>query len=151
MRRFGWQWLVISSLLSVGLAAAGETRPQYGGTLRVAMHSTITSLDPADSTQQDSFARRNLILLVYENLVTADESGRPEPGLAISWQEYPQPTNQRWEFRVRRGVRFHDGTALTAEVAATSLRTANPLWNVSAGADLVVIEADAADAELLGE
>src|SRR5947209_2946452 len=153
MKRFGWQWLVISSLLWLCLAAVAETRPQYGGTLRVAMHSPITSLDPADSAQQDSFVRRNLMLIVYETLVTVDGSGRPRPELAVSWQKYagPQPANQRWEFRLRRAVKFHDGSDLTAEVAASSLRTANPSWNVSVSADSVVIEADAADAELLAE
>ena len=51
-----------------------------------------------------------------------------------------QPGNQRWQFRIRRGVKFHDGTPLSAEMAAASLRAANPSWNVIADADSVVIE-----------
>jgi ABC-type transport system substrate-binding protein len=148
MRRSAWQWLVISSLLAGVAAASAETRPQYGGTLRVAMHIAPTSLDPADGTQADSFGRRNLTFLIFETLVTEDAAGRLHPGLATEWQT---AGNQRWQFRLRRGVRFHDGTALTAEAVAGSLRFANPTWKVVAEAESVVIELEAADSELPAE
>jgi peptide/nickel transport system substrate-binding protein len=149
MRRFGWQWLAINSLLLAGLAAVAETRPQYGSTLRVAVHAALTSLDPADSTQPDSFARRNITLLIFETLVTTDDSGRVRPGLATSWQS--QAGNQRWEFRLRRDVKFHDGTDFSPEIAAASLRTAHPSWNVSARTDSLIIELGAPDPELPAE
>lgn len=154
MRRFGWQWLVSSSLLLLGLVAAAETRPQYGGTLRIAMHAAFTSLDPADNSQSDSFARRNVTLLIFETLVNTDDRGRTLPALAASWQTYPpnqggnQKGVQRWEFRLRQDVKFHDGTPLSPEIAASSLRTANPSWNIFAAADSLVIERDAGDLEL---
>jgi peptide/nickel transport system substrate-binding protein len=154
MKRFAWQWLVISSLVAgaaTGTAAAGtETRPQYGGTLRVAMHAALASLDPADTAQPDSFARRNLTLLIFETLVTTDEAGRLHPRLAVSWQvsSGPAPGSQRWQFQLRRKVKFHDGTALTAELVAASLRIANPNWKVISEADSVIIELDTADPEL---
>ncbi len=155
MKRFAWQWVVISSLVA-GAATAGttvagaETRPQYGGTLRVSMHGAPASLDPADSTQADSFARRNLTFLMFETLVTADAGGRLHPGLASSWQASSGPTleNQRWQFQLRRQVKFHDGTALTAELVAASLRVANPTWKIASEADSVVIELETADPEL---
>jgi peptide/nickel transport system substrate-binding protein len=147
MKRFDWRWFVVSSVLVASLAA--ETRPQYGGTLHVAMRAAPTSLDPADSAQPDSFARRSLTLVMFDTLVTADASGRMQASLAVSWQA--APGNQRWQFRLRHGVKFHDGTPLTAEIAAASLRTANPSWNVSADSDLVTIECDHADSELPAE
>jgi MarR-like DNA-binding transcriptional regulator SgrR of sgrS sRNA len=132
--------------LVAGVVAAGaQTRPQYGGTLRVAAHVAPTSLDPADSTQVDSFARHNLTFLIFETLVTADAGGRLHPGLAMEWQA---AGNQRWQFRLRRGVRFHDGTVLTAESVATSLRFANPAWKVRSEAESVVIELEVPDSEL---
>jgi len=149
MKLFDWRWLVVSSLLAGALAAHAETRPQYGGTLRVTMRSTPMSLDPADGTQPDSFARRSLTMLMFDTLVTTDENGRVQPSLATSWQA--STGNQRWQFRLRRGVKFHDGSPLTAEIAASSLRAANSSWNVSADADSVVIERDGADPELLAE
>jgi ABC-type transport system substrate-binding protein len=149
MRLFDWRWLVVSSLLAGALAANAETRPQYGGTVHVAMRAAPMSLDPADSAQPDSFARRSLTMLIFDRLVTTDENGRVQASLAASWQV--SPGNQRWQFRVRPGVKFHDGTALTAEIAAASLRAANPSWHVLADGDAVVIEPDGPDPELLAE
>jgi peptide/nickel transport system substrate-binding protein len=147
MKHFAWQWLVISSLV-VGAAAVAETRPQYGGTLRVAMHTAPVSLDPAENGRIDSFAGRNLTFLMFETLVMADAGGRLHPGLATAWTT---TDNQHWQFRLRHGVKFHDGTALTAEAVAASLRFANPAWKVGSEADSVVIELDRADPRLPAE
>jgi peptide/nickel transport system substrate-binding protein len=153
MKRFVWRCLAASSVivgvLASTLGANGETRPQYGGTLRVAMRAAPASLDPADNSQPDSFARRSLMLLMFETMVALDDNGRTQPGLAASWQA--SADNQRWQFRLRRGVRFHDGTLLTPEVAAASLRTANPSWKVTADTDSVVIEREGRDTQLLAE
>jgi len=149
MKRFVWRWLAVNSLLMLALAARAETRPQYGGTLHVTMRAAPTTLDPADSAQPDSFARRNLNLLIFDTLLTTDDSGRAHGALAASWQA--SPTNQRWQFHLRRGVKSHDGSALTPETAAASLRAANPTWNVSVDGDSVVIERGAADPEMLAE
>ncbi len=54
---------------------------------------------------------------------------------------------QRGQLRIRRGVKFNDGTPLTPEIAASSLRAANPSWNVAADADSLVI--DISDQNLL--
>ena len=151
MRRFDWRWFVVSSMMVVAVAADAETRPQYGGVLHVAMRAAPASLDPADSTQPDSFARRSLAMLMFDTLVSADENGRVQPSLATAWQ--PDPGSQHWRFRIRPGVKFHDGTPLTAEIAAGSLRAANPSWNViaDADADAVVIEWDNSNPDLLAE
>ena len=158
MKLSGWRLFVVSSVMIGALAAMAETRPQYGGVLRVAMRAAPASLDPVDldlakldpaSAQPDSLASLSLTSLMFDTLVATDESGRIQPGLATSWQA--SPGNQRWQFRIRRGVKFHDGTPLGAEIAAAALRTANPAWNVSAEADAVVIEAAKSDAELLAE
>ncbi len=147
MKRFDWRCLAVSSVLLAGLARA-ETRPQYGGTLHVAVCAAPGSLDPADSGP-DSFARRSITLLMFETLVTMDDGGRVHPALAVSWQA--SAGSQRWQLRLRRGVKFHDGTALTAEAVAASLRAANPSWTVTAEGDSVVIERDPADPETLAE
>jgi len=165
--RFGWRWLVVSSMMVAAVGARAETRPQYGGAVRVAMRPAPASLDPAElppadmisgnPAQLDSFAMRSLTTLMFDTLVTTDENGRIQPGLATSWQSSSrnqqgnQPGTLRWQLRIRRGVKFHDGTPLSAEVAAASLRAANAAWNVSAEGDSVVIEAGGADPELLAE
>jgi len=148
MRLFDWRWLVVSSVVVGAMAAVAESRPQYGGVVHVLMRAAVASLDPADSTQSDSFARRSLTRLIFDTLVS-DESGRVQPSLATAWQALPG--SRRWRFRIRGGVKFHDGTPLNAEIAAASLRAANPAWNVSADADSVVIERGGSERELLAE
>jgi peptide/nickel transport system substrate-binding protein len=145
MKHFDWRWLAVISVC-VAAAAAAETRPQYGGTMHVAMRAAPVSLDPADGSQNDSFARRGLTLLLFDTLVAIDESGRAQASLASSWQE--SAGGQRWQFHLRHGIKFQDGTPLTAESVAVSLRAVNPSWNVTASGDSVVIERDGPDAEL---
>ncbi len=154
MRLIGWRWFAVSSAIAATLVASAEARPQYGGTVHIATHVALTSLDPAaldrgESAQPDSFARRSVTLLIFDTLVEFDENGRVQPSLAVAWQA--APGDARWRFDLRRGVRFSDGTPLTAEVAAASLRWANPSWNVSVDGNAVVIERDAADPELSAE
>lgn len=147
MKRIGWRWLAASSALLLTLAQA-ETRPQYGGTLHVAMRAASTTLDPADRSQE-SFGGRSITSLLFDTLVVMDDSGRPKPELAEAWQA--SRGNQRWEFRLRQGVKFEDGTPLTADVAAASLRTSNPAWNVSSNGTSIVIEQEVGDPEFLAE
>lgn len=149
MKRFAWQWLAISSVALIAFGATAETRPQYGGTLRLVMHAAPSSLDPGDTSQPDSFARRTIVCLIFERLVATDQTGRVTPLLAQSWQTIRG--NQRVLFRLRPGVRFQDGTPLSAEIAASSLRRVHPSWNVVADSDSIVIEGGGSETELLQE
>ncbi len=75
MRHFACHWLAVSSLF-LGLLARAETRPQYGGTLRVTMHAAPATLDPADSRVPDSFARRTMSSMLFDTLVTWNDGTR---------------------------------------------------------------------------
>jgi peptide/nickel transport system substrate-binding protein len=141
MRRSALPLLVVTSML-LGGAAAAASRPRYGGTLRVAMRAVPTSLDPADRSQPESLAGHNLSRLIFDTLVVLDGQGRPQPALATSWQS--EPGNQRWQFHIRKGVIFHDGTAVSSGAVAASLRAANPKWKVVAEEEGIVIECDSA-------
>ena len=85
-----------------------RTRPHYGGTLHVE-----TAGDAWD--REDGPARR----LVYDGLTQLDAMGAVEPALAVSWEA--DNNNHRWQFRLRPGVHFHDGTALTSTAVVASL------------------------------
>lgn len=148
MRPFAWHWLAASSLF-LGLLAPAETRPQYGGTLHIMVHAAPGTLDPADSRVPDSFARRSITSFLFDTLVMMDDAGRAKPGLADSWQA--AKGNQRWQFRLRQGVKFHDGAPLTSEIVAASLRLANPNWSVRADGDSVTIDSDEPNPEMLAE
>lgn len=149
MKRIVWQWLVVSSVL-LGTWARAEVRPRYGGTLHVTTRAAPTSLDPVQlAGTSDSFAGRGLVSLLFDTLVRMDDAGRVQPALAESWQS--SRGNQRWEFRLRQGVKFQDGTIFTGEIAAASLRVANPAWKVTADGNTVAIDVEASDSHLLAE
>jgi len=147
MKHFACHWLAVSSLF-LGILARAETRPKYGGTLRVTMHAAPVTLDPADNRVPDSFARRSVTSLLFDTLVTWN-AGHAQPGLAESWQS--SKGNQHWQFRLRHAVKFHDGTPLTSEIVAASLRFANPPWSVRAEGDSVIIDCDEPNPEMLAE
>ncbi|HXW93105.1 MAG TPA: ABC transporter substrate-binding protein [Terriglobales bacterium] len=148
MRFTGSRLIAISSLLIAAVAAAA-TRPRYGGTLHVQMAGTLDSMDPADGSQRGTLAARNLLDLIFDTLVALDDRGQPQPALAISW--LAEAGNQRWQFVLRPGVTFSDGTPLTPEVVAGSLRRANPAWKVTARENAVIIQVDPASLDLPAE
>ncbi len=139
MRHFGWRLLAVSSVLLATLLQAA-TRPQYGGTIRVSTRMALTTLDPADATQPQSIFRRSLSRVLYDTLVTADDSGRPQPALAVSWKS--DQGNRRWQFFLRPGVSFDDGSPLTPTSVATALREVNAKWAASALGDSVLLETE---------
>jgi peptide/nickel transport system substrate-binding protein len=55
---------------------------------------------------------------IFDGLVRVDERGRVVPGIALSWTT---PDALTWEIKLRPGVRFHDGSELTAEDVVFSL------------------------------
>jgi peptide/nickel transport system substrate-binding protein len=145
MKLTGFRLLAASSLLCT-LSASGAVRPHYGGTLHVEMRAAPMSLDPAESNQPDWFGSRNLFSLLFDTLVSLDEQGKPEPALASSWRV--EPGNQRWQFFLRHGVTFPDGTPATPDAVATSLRRTNPTWKVFSEGEAVIIERDSPTPDL---
>lgn len=80
--------------------------------------------------------------IVFETLVTIDDTGRPQPGLATAWNS----TNggARWEFTLRHGVTFHDGSPFNSAVVVRSLsKLSNQPWRVRASTDSVIFESEA--------
>lgn len=77
--------------------------------LRVGTQFKLMTLDPhyADLSETNS-----LLSHIYEHLVTQDAHMNPQPQLATSWKRLSQT---QWEFKLREGVKFHDGSPLTAQ------------------------------------
>lgn len=127
--------LAISLLFAIVVMGAGaRTRPHYGGTLHVEIAG-----DPWE--RPSGVARR----LVYDGLTQMDASGALRPALVLTWE---QDNNfHRWQFRLRPGVRFQDGTALTPQAVVASLaascNSSCPWDAVKAVGPLVVFTNDA--------
>jgi peptide/nickel transport system substrate-binding protein len=124
----------VSLLLLAACGGAGASpgtspgTPKTGGTLRVAQAEELRTLDPVKSSQ---LVERAVYYQMYESLLAIDSRLNIQPLLATKW-ETPDPTT--YVFTLRTGVKFHDGTDLTAEsvkfnidrvlLAATSPRKA---------------------------
>ena len=102
-------------LASVVLAACVRPAPPERE-LRVALYDDLASFDPH---ARNTVGAYEVLSSIYEPLVTLDRSMRPAPALAVSWET---PDLLTWVFRLRPGLRFHDGSPLTAEDVAASLR-----------------------------
>lgn len=77
---------------------------------------------------------------VGETLVEVDRAGKPQPSLATAWTVTPDGLT--WSFAIRSGVTFHDGTALTADLAAASLNRAKSKPGVLERARIESIKAE---------
>lgn len=109
-------------------------------TLTVVAPWEIKGFDPAITGY--AFTRME----VTETVVEVDGEGRPKPALASAWTI--SEDGRQWRFEVRPGVRFHDGTALTAEHLVRSLNVARgkpgvlekaPIESISVEGDEAVV------------
>src|SRR5208337_3087199 len=114
-------------LLLAASATSATKRPRYGGTLRVELLASSASLDPREWKSGSLSAREDekLAALVYDRLVTLDDYGRFQPALAIEWSHDAAARN--WQFKLRPGVMFSDGSLLTAADTAISIHSPHPI------------------------
>ena len=123
MTRFRRLFLVAVSVCLAG-AVLGAARPRYGGTLRVGT--------------TDAGAMRHVNALAYEGLVVVDASGALRPALATSWDS--DAAGRRWTFRLRHGVKLHDGSLLQPPQIAATLRDVHADWQISTEADALTVD-----------
>lgn len=83
--------------------------------LTIAVSAPVTSMDPHYHALTPNIA---LARHVFNSLTDTDAHAKVIPSLAESWRLVDERT---WEFKLRPGVRFHDGTPFTAEDVAFTL------------------------------
>src|SRR5882672_4600352 len=103
---------LLRALLAASILWACATR---AADLRIGLAADVTSVDPHFLNLQPNV---NIGWHVFDALTHVDENARLIPGLAVSWRAVDATT---WEFKLRRGVRFHDGSEFTAEDAVFSI------------------------------
>ncbi|NUH63741.1 ABC transporter substrate-binding protein [Sulfitobacter sp. S0837] len=97
------------------LALASAAPAVMAADLVVGLRAGPDSIDPHWSTLG---SQAEALRHVFDTLVDVDEKLQLKPGLAVSWEPIDDTT---WEFKMREGVKFHDGTDFTAEDAKFSI------------------------------
>jgi peptide/nickel transport system substrate-binding protein len=105
-----------------GSPAGPDGEARQGGTLIFAGSRVAASLDPALTSDGESF---RILQQIYEPLVDLAEGSVSEivGVLAESWEGEPGETT--WVFNLRQDVTFHDGTPLNADAVVTNFER----WN----------------------
>ncbi len=96
--------LGVALALSLAFGASVQAK-----TLRLADQGDIVSLDP--HSLNEAF-QLSMLSNVYEGLVSINKKLEFVPGLATKWSN---PSPNVWRFELRKDVKFHDGTAFTAD------------------------------------
>jgi peptide/nickel transport system substrate-binding protein len=119
-RQIAW---VLTALLAVFGAVRGECRgareqkpvvqEPVVQELVIGEQFDLESFDPLEGMLDDTQ------ILLYNGLVEIDADFKQVPGLAESWEM--SADGRTWTFRLRRGVRFHDGAPWNARAALTNL------------------------------
>jgi len=107
-RRLAGSVLALVVLAAVGTGVGQETR-KSGGSLRAVFVTDPPTLDPAEATDVTSAA---VIRQVFDALLELDDRLRPVGALAASWTV--SPDQRVYTFRLRSGVRFHNGRTMRA-------------------------------------
>ncbi len=111
-----WRALSAAALLSglTGLTAS----PTQAAPLRIASAFDPQTMDPHGLAL---LYHSRVVYQIYDSLVNRDTAFKLEPSLAVSWQ-MTGPT--QWRFKLRPGVKFHDGTAFSADDVLFSINRA---------------------------
>jgi peptide/nickel transport system substrate-binding protein len=147
---------VLFALAAIVLAATnckvavGATAPRYGGTLVVELREPALLLDPVKwkPGAPENAVNMQMAAAVFDRLVTLDRFGRFQPGLATEWSH--DAGWRRWQFTLRPGVQYSDGSALTAAEVAGALQELLPgKAVVTAAGSRVVVQLSAPGPDLL--
>jgi peptide/nickel transport system substrate-binding protein len=103
-------WLLAGLAIITVLTAASAQGVKGGATLQVALDGDPPTMDPHLS---GSAVDRQVYQNLYDKLVDIDENLAIVPMLATSWKISADGTAVT--FKLREGVKFHDGTAFNAE------------------------------------
>jgi peptide/nickel transport system substrate-binding protein len=116
--------LVASVVAATAAAARAAETPRRGGVLLAVIGADPPSLDPH---QESTFANIQLVAPLYSTLLQIDPYSYPKivGDAATEWKI--SPDGLTYTFKIRQGIRFHDGSPLTAaDVKATYDKIVSP-------------------------
>src|SRR3979409_1673759 len=96
----------------VALLAAPASAQKQGGSITVGLELDIPGFDPLKVGVFDTSAE-TAAAAIFDTLTYLDDKGKAQPKLALSWTH--SDDYKTWTFKLRPGVKFHDGTPFNAE------------------------------------
>lgn len=109
------------------LAVAFAPLTAFAADLVIGLSADVTSIDPH---VLNAAPNNNIAEHIFGTLVNRDPRQRMEPGLAESWRAVDDTT---WEFRLRKGLKLHDGSEFTADDVAFTVGRPATLSGVPGG------------------
>ena len=94
------------------LVASPASAQKQGGSITVGLELDIPGFDPLKVGVYDT-AALTAAAAIFDTLTTLDDKGVAQPKLALSWSS--SDDFKTWTFKLRPGVKFHDGTPFNAE------------------------------------
>ena len=134
-RKSRFMSLLLAGVTTVGLLAGCSNSENGGGggtdsggsrdSINIATMSETPSLSPWD---HNATAGSYMNLLTYNTLFRTDMEMNPVPDLV---EDYENISDTEWQFTLKQGVKFHDGSEMTAEDVKASLEHGKTFAEVS--------------------
>lgn len=100
-------WKSLSTAtVAVGLVMGASAHAED---ITIAVASEVTAMDPH---YHNTGNNNQIVGMVYDRMLHQDSKQQLGPGLAVEWGPI---SDDVWEFKLREGVKFHDGSDFTAE------------------------------------
>jgi peptide/nickel transport system substrate-binding protein len=104
--------MMFGAVIGGALLAGPAIAQKQGGSITVGLELDIAGFDPLKVGVFDT-AALTAAASVFDTLTTLDDKGVAQPKLAQSWTH--SDDYKTWTFKLRPGVKFHDGTPFNAE------------------------------------
>ena len=115
------------ALLAAACSSIALAGPALAEDLVIGVDSEATSMDPHFHNLGPN---NQLGFMMFDRLANPDEKQNFKPGLAVSWKPVNDTT---WEFKLRKGVKFHDGSDFNADDVICTFERAPNVPNSPAG------------------
>ena len=106
-----------ATLIAAALGFAAAPAAAQTKTFKFVPHADLKILDPSFTT---AYITRNFGYMVYDTVFAQDANGVPKPQMVDKYTT--SKDGKLWTFTLRKGLKFHDGSAVTAADTVASLQ-----------------------------